>query len=188
MIHHFDLAIEVHEDGSATASLSDPGSFDVPIAEATGPTPEAALTALTGLVSIPVPEPGPYVQVNGTVYPIVPGVPAGCSSPNGHYVGMNVVMTALDFGWADTMAAAAAETYDEHYADEDWPHRDHWYDMVTDAERWLNEHTEGAMWHWADGDFRVDLVEDCPVCGSQRFADPEVGDGDVNCGNHLSWD
>jgi hypothetical protein len=31
-------------------------------------------------------------------------------------------------------------------------------------------------------------VEDCPVCGMQRFADPEVGDGAVNCGNHLSWD
>jgi hypothetical protein len=187
MIHHFDLAIEVHPDGTATATLNSPGSFDTPIAETTAANADKALVVLAGMLTIPSTA-YPVIQCceKDTPIPLVCGVPAGCSSPNGHYVGLNVVWTALDLGWQDTMAAAAAETYDEHYADEGWPYADHWHDIVDDAEKWLNEHTTGGLWHWADGDFRLDLTEVCPQCGDQRFADADIAD-DV-CGEHLSWD
>jgi hypothetical protein len=190
MIHHFDLAIEVHHDGSATATLSDPGSFDVPIAEAGGSTPQLALAALAERITIPGPK--PVIRVtnddSGQVseYALNPGVVPGCSSPLGHYVGLNVVRTALEFGWPDTMAAGAAETYDEWYHREDWAHADHWQDIVTDAEDWLNEHTEGGLWHWDDGDFRFDLTEECPKCGDLRFSDPDMLDTDCDS-EHLSW-
>jgi hypothetical protein len=48
---HFDLTVEVDEDGSATATLNDPGSFDVPLAETSGDTPELAVQALFASVS-----------------------------------------------------------------------------------------------------------------------------------------
>jgi hypothetical protein len=193
MIHHFDLAIEVHHDGSATATLSDPGSFDVPIAETTAATVDKALVVLAGMLTIPTPR-APIIRVtnddSGQVseYVLNSGVVSGCSSPNGHYVGLNVVRTALEFGWPDTMAAGAAETYDDWYHREDWAHADHWHDIVDDAEEWLNEHTEGGLWHWADGDFRIDATEECATCGEQRFSDADIADHDQNCGNHLSWD
>jgi hypothetical protein len=58
--------------------------------------------------------------------------------------------------------------------------------MVDDAEQWLNDNTTGGIWHWVDGDFRVDEVGDCILCGEPRFTNPDMGD--VQCGDHLSWD
>lgn len=190
VVHHFDLAVEVHSDGSATATLSDPGSFDVPIAEAGGSTPELALASLAEKVTIPRPKPVLRVTNDDTgqvsEYLLNSGVIPGGSAPMGHYVGKAVVQIALDFGMADEMAAGAAETYDDWYHREDWAHADHWHDLVSDSEEWLNEHTEGGLWHWADGDFRFDATQECPDCGDQRFADPDVGD--LDCRHHLSWD
>jgi hypothetical protein len=189
--HNFDLAVEVHTDGSATVTLSDPGSFDVPIAETTAATVDKALVVLAGMLTIPTPR-VPIIRVTnddtGEVHEDVlsTGVISGGSSHFGHYVGKAVVEEALGFGWHDEMARGAVETYDDWYFREDWPHADHWHDMVTEAEEWLNEHTEGGLWHWADGDFRIDATEECPQCGDQRFANPDAED--TTCGEHLSWD
>lgn len=112
-----------------------------------------------------------------------PGIPSGCSAPNGHYVGKAVVLTAVEFGWSDVEAHRAATEYDEQCHDLDWRFADTWDDMVEEAETWLNEHTTGGLWHWVDGDFRLDATEVCPDCGEQRFADPDVED--TACDAHL---
>lgn len=121
---------------------------------------------------------------NGQV--LVAGVVSGCSSSAGHYATKHMVAEALSFGWADTMAAGAVETYDDWYWRSDWPHFDHWHEIADDAEQWLNDNTEGGIWHWVDGDFRVDEVGDCILCGEPRFTNPDIAD--VQCGDHLSWD
>lgn len=96
------------------------------------------------------------ITCNG--HPINPGVVL--SSPHGHYVSKAVIETALGLGWEDDDAADAVESYDDNYFDQSWRHFEYWYDMVDDAERWLNDNTEGGVWHWFDGDFRVDTDED----------------------------
>jgi hypothetical protein len=127
----------------------------------------------------------PWVRIHCNGEPISAGVVPMGSAPFGHYVSLAVVTTAIDLGWADTHAAGAAETYDEHYSDEDWPYTDQWQDMVDEAEHWLNDNTTGGLWHWADGDFRVDVIGECPECGDLRFTDPDIED--TECGGHLDW-
>lgn len=124
----------------------------------------------------------PAFRMTTNGIPVVPGIVPGGSSPNGHYVGLAVVQTALEFGWADTMAAGAAETYDEHYADEGWPHADHWHDIVDDAEKWLNEHTTGGLWLWTSGDFRLVATTECDKCGETIDRD-DPG----TCPDHPWW-
>jgi hypothetical protein len=35
------------------------------------------------------------------------------------------------------------------------------FEMMEEAEAWLNEHTtEGYVWYWFEGDFRLDSAED----------------------------
>jgi len=187
---HFDLTVEVHEDGSATATLNDPGSFDIPLAERGGSTPELAVEALFASVSFARPAHRIIFSVanddSGQVHTmdLNPGVLSGCSSPNGHYVAKHLVAEALSMGMFDTMASAAVETYDDHYADPDWPHADHWQTIVDDSEEWLNSHTVGGMWWWHDGEFRLDRTEACHRCGEQRWSDPDWEDTD--CREHMS--
>jgi hypothetical protein len=129
------------------------------------------------------------IRVNG--HPAQPGIPPGCSAPNGHYVGRDVIFTALDFGMPDSWKhgyALAAHQYEEFGGSQEWEYYDSWHDMVTEAEVWLNDHTEGGVWSWSDGDFRLDGVEDCPLCGEQRYSDPLMyyGVDDPCDGDHLS--
>lgn len=180
---HFDLTVEVHDDGSATATLNDPGSFDIPLAERGGSTPELATQALFASVSFA--EPVPVLECNGVK--CSPGVMSGGSSSFGHYVAKHLVAEALSLGMHDEMAQAAVSTYDEWYYREDWAHADHWQTIVDDSEEWLNQHTVGGMWHWSQGDFRLDRTEPCHRCGEMRYSDPDHGDDD--CSEHLpSWD
>jgi hypothetical protein len=187
---HFDLAVEVNADGTATARLSEPGSFSPPIAEVEACHAGCAVSAMIAKVDFDcraeqATPPLPTIYCNG--HHITPGVIPGGSSPNGNYVGHAVIQMALSLGWHDEMARGAAETYEEWYHRPDWAHSDHWHDLVTEAEEWLNESTDNGLWHWADGDFRVDVTEECPECEEFRFADPEVR-GEVDpCGEHLSW-
>jgi hypothetical protein len=115
---------------------------------------------------------------------ITPGVIPGGSSPMGHYASKAVVEEALALGWHDEMARGAVETYEDWYHREDWAHADHWHDLVTEAEEWLNESTDGGMWWWSDGDFRVDATTVCPDCGGTRFADVSLESGG-DCPDHL---
>lgn len=92
------------------------------------------------------------ITTNGQ--PILPGVVA--ESSRGHYASMIVVGTALDLGWDDKYVRRALSQYSEHYDNG----RDAWYDIVDEAEAWLNDNTEGGVWHWYDGEFRVDTLED----------------------------
>jgi hypothetical protein len=177
---HFDLSVEVHEDGSATATLNDPGSFDIPLAERGGSTPELATQALFASVSFA--EPTPVLECNGVK--CSPGVMSGGSSSFGHYVGKHLVAEALSLGMHDEMAQGAVETYDEWYHREDWAHADHWQTIVDDAEEWLNQHTVGGMWWWHDGEFRLDRTEACHRCGEQRWSDPDWEDTD--CREHMT--
>jgi len=142
------------------------------------------------------------VKVNGQDWET--GIPAGCSSPNGHYVGKNVVLTALGAGWQDEDAGEAAAEYDELGGDPLWQYSDAWHDIVQDAEDWLNEHTEGGFWHWSDGDFRLDvpvamearrssfessIVAECPQCGNvcaHWDADDLDDEGRLMC-YHEDW-
>ena len=131
------------------------------------------------------PKVGTVISCNGQV--CLPGVVSGCSSPNGHYAMKHMVAEALSLGWHDEMAAGAVETYDDHHFREDWPHRDHWHDMVTEAEDWLNDHTDGGMWMWTDGDFRLVRTGECPWCTSTAWAEPAPEQRD--CPDHLDgWD
>jgi hypothetical protein len=124
------------------------------------------------------------VRVNGQEWK--PGIPPGCSSPNGHYVGMYVVLTAIDAGWDNEDAPIIAGDYELNYWQEDWEWFDLWHDFITEAEAYLDSVTEGGVWQWQDGDFRLDATEECPECGEQRYADPDVrGDDDPCDGDHL---
>jgi len=177
---HFDLSVEVHEDGSATATLNDPGSFDIPLAECGGSTPELATQALFASVSFAAPI--PVLECNGVA--CSPGVMSGGSSSFGHYVGKHLVAEALSLGMHDEMARGAVETYDEWYHRPDWAHADHWQAIVDDTEEWLNQHTVGGLWWWHDGEFRLDRTEACHRCGEQRWSDWEWADSD--CREHMS--
>jgi hypothetical protein len=183
---HFDLAVEVNRDGTATARLSTPGSLAPPIAEMEACHPGCAVSAMIAKVDFDCaaeaakPKPG-TIYCNGEV--IAPGIIPGGSSPFGHYVSKAVIEQALSLGWADEMARGAVETYDDWHFREDWAHFDHWHDMVTEAEEWLNESTDGGLWHWSDGDFRVDATQECPDCGGQRFFDVSL-ESEV-CPDHL---
>lgn len=118
------------------------------------------------------------ITVNGHVS--TAGIPAGCSAPNGHYVGAAVVLTAAAFGWDDYLAVEAAADYANHYADCEWG--EGWQDIVDDAERWLNEVTEGAMWLWHSGDFRLVATVECDECGETIDRD-DPG----TCPDHPWW-
>jgi hypothetical protein len=101
----------------------------------------------------------------------------------GHYVAKHLVAEALSLGMHDEQARGAVETYDEWYWRADWPHADHWQTIVDDAEEWLNGHTVGGLWWWHDGEFRLDLTEECHKCGEVRFLDPDWDDSD--CREHT---
>lgn len=96
------------------------------------------------------------ITTNGK--PILPGVVA--ESSRGHYASTIVVGEALELGWDDPDARRALSQYSEYYDNGRWEFFDAWYDIVSEAEDWLNENTEGGVWHWFDGEFRVDTDED----------------------------
>lgn len=90
---------------------------------------------------------------------ITPGVVYG--SHHGHYVGLYAVQEALYYGWEDSDAERAASEYVTHYYRDDWEFAlEVWDDIVTDAVDWLNDNTQGGVWHFWDGDFRVDTEDD----------------------------
>lgn len=120
------------------------------------------------------------VKVNGQDWQT--GIPSGCSSPNGHYVGCNVVLTAIDAGWRDRDAEDAALSYADRYWRDDWDYADTWQDIVDEAESYLNNVTEGGIWIWTDGDFRLVAVAECEECG-EMFDRDEPGE----CPDHFMW-
>ena len=52
VVYHFDLMVEVFDDGSASAGLSDPGTFGGTIATSYAETAERALEALAASLCI----------------------------------------------------------------------------------------------------------------------------------------
>lgn len=103
----------------------------------------------------------------------------------GHYVSKIAVQTALELGWEDDDAQGAVDTYDDDYAEINWPYFDSWFGIVDDAERWLNEHSDGLLWYFYDGSFHVDETGECLSCGCQRFTNPAFEDDD--CANGHLW-
>jgi hypothetical protein len=53
--HNFDLTLHVEADGT-TATLSDPGRWGEPLAEAEGATPDEAIAALFAKITVPMEE------------------------------------------------------------------------------------------------------------------------------------
>lgn len=115
--------------------------------------------------------------VNGE--PWAPGIPPGCSAPNGHYAAHAVVLLALEAGWGDEEAASAAASYEASVHDPDWDF-DLWYEVLNEAEEYLNDVTEGGVWLWDDGDFRLAIV--CPGCG--ELVEPGAS---LVCAEHLPY-
>jgi hypothetical protein len=122
------------------------------------------------------------VTTNGHI--VETGIPVGCASHFGHWVNKGVLQTALDCGWQDEEAVQAMQEYEKRYLDLDWRFQDTFFDLVTEAEEWLNEHTEDGVWSWHEGDFRVDATEPCPHCGADRYLDRNI-DPHSECPDHL---
>lgn len=121
------------------------------------------------------------VKVNGQEWQA--GVLNGCASHHGHYALKNAVLTALEAGWDDEEASEATESYDESYADDEWPHYYTWADIVDDAETYLNSVTEGGIFLWTDGDFRLVETTECPECGETI----DANDPPTECPDHIWW-
>jgi len=61
VVYHFDLTVEVFDDGSASAGLSDPGTLGGTIATSYAETAERALEALAAAICLhDVDAPDPY--------------------------------------------------------------------------------------------------------------------------------
>lgn len=122
------------------------------------------------------------VVTNG--HTVTCGIYVGGSSHFGHYVNKAVLQAALDCGWQDEEAVQAMQEYDEHYFESTWRFQDTFFDIVQEAEDWLNENTEEGLWSWYEGDFRVDAIDQCPRCGEACYADSNINP-DTQCPDHL---
>lgn len=94
---------------------------------------------------------------NGETVPLE----VGCvfAGQRGHYIGQAVIREAYELGWDNPEALEAADQYDMSYFEETWKYGDVWQDLVDEAEKYLNDHTTGAVWGWWDGEYWLQTTD-----------------------------